>query len=519
VPTHDNGIRNTGRALAPLAVSWSLPITFNKDMLPLVRAEVAGQSVMLVFDTSTPSLAVFVRESGACVPAGDTPCYSQTVAFNQKTLKLCKDNERRCLGGADMFQCKAFMPESDVQGQKIFTLFEHLSANGLSFNESFLEGLDHVTLSGVALQDAPVRLIYRFEATDEKAAGAGLYGHVSGFLGAAGRELSCRKTTVWGGLLARIQTKVVSLDFALPGRSWLDTTQSKVVFDSTPGQSSVFPDLIWSEPKQLGDYLDAGRHEFLMYHIKVCNVDMLYNTSSNWLAVLLTGSPCLVLPPFLFDRLMTRIPVTCPFKSGERANGRLCRPNRSSGAKVTLPALSFRMNDTQGLGSRSDLDSHNYLPLERLVFEEKNEELLCIARADDEKFHLADMPSAYIGLGALAVRALQVAIDLPGRRIGLANKGDVFAESTNLYCTPSINCSSAMQVYYPPSNVCLDPDCSKYMFMTLDNYTKTCIWNPSLRYILVIILVTLGVLDILGHKLYKSAMYKARDPHGSQRNL
>jgi len=489
-----------------------MAVSFNSDNLPVVRAEVAGQPVMLVFDTATPNLAVFVSETGACLPE-ETSCYSQTKAMGKKSMRLCRDNERfwRC-SGSEPFTCQDSMPLSDARR----LLVDRKQANGIRFNESFLEGVDQVKLSSlgaVSMDGAPIRLVYHFLAANPGATGTGLYKHAGGLFGAAGKELSCRMTTIWSELLALFQTQVVSLDFTAPSASGT----SRVVFDSTVAQSSVFPNLLWSEPKQLGDYLDAGRHEFLMYHLQVCNIDLLYNTSSNWLAVLTTGSPCLVLPPFLFDRLMTRIPVTCPFKLGERADGRLCAPNRSSGSKITLPALSWRMNDTHG--SKHDVKPHIHLPLERLVINQGGAEQLCISRADDEQFNLADMVTSYIGLGSLVVSALNVAIDLPGRRIGLANKAFAAVESTDSHCTPNVECSSSMQVYYPPSNVCLDPDCSKYMFMTLDDDAKVCIWNPSLRYVLVVILVTLAVLDVLGYKLYKSAMYKARDPHANQRNL
>merc|ERR1712176_1368795 len=106
--------------------------------------------------------------------------------------------------------------------------------------------------------------------------------------------------------------------------------------------------------------INDGMHEFLMYHLGVCGVDLLYNTSSNWLTVIDTSGPCLSLPPFLFDRLMTHVPVDCPFRVGEPSRGQLCAPRRS-GAPSTLPALHFRLADDQ-----APQPPQLSLPLERL---------------------------------------------------------------------------------------------------------------------------------------------------------
>jgi len=314
-----------------------------------------------------------------------------------------------------------------------------------------------------------------------------------------------------------MQVSLISLDFAPPpsARFHSPGSSSRVVLDGIPRQSSVFSHLSWSQPKQVGDWLNDARHEFLMYHIKVCNIDLLYNTSSNWLAVLATSSPCLVLPPFLFDRLMSRIPVECPFKLGTPAFGRLCTPLRNAEDQITLPALSFRLNDSQTLDDASEQEV--YLPLERLVFKQSQDvneepvEQLCVSRSDKDDVNIADMMSSFIGIGSLVAAAMDIAIDLKGNTIGIATRGAFKDHSTNNFCTPSVNCTSPMQTYYPPRNVCLDPECSKYMLMTLDEDTKTCVWAPNVPFLFSTIIITLGLLDVIGHRLYKSAMEKASD--------
>merc|ERR1719263_2520213 len=104
-------------------------------------------------------------------------------------------------------------------------------------------------------------------------------------------------------------------------------------------------------------------HEFLMYHPKVCGIDLLYNTSSNWLTVIDTSGPCLTFPAFLFDRLRSRMPLKCPFSEGELSLGRLCTPDREAQGSSKLPNIYFQLEDT-GHPQPAQL----VLPLERLMF-------------------------------------------------------------------------------------------------------------------------------------------------------
>merc|ERR1712194_662446 len=165
-----------------------------------------------------------------------------------------------------------------------------------------------------------------------------------GILGASGPTLSCRNTTLWNELRKDVFTLTISLDFAQPpNATWQNTAAgpSQISFNHI---SPLYANrMLWSQPKQTGDIFDDGMYEFLLFDLQTCGVDMLYNTSSNWLAVVDTSGPCLMLPPFLFDRLMTRLPVTCGFESGDASHGRLCAPERESSQK--LPSLSFALDD------------------------------------------------------------------------------------------------------------------------------------------------------------------------------
>merc|ERR1712139_59843 len=121
------------------------------------------------------------------------------------------------------------------------------------------------------------------------------------------------------------------------------------------------------------------------------------------------------------------------------------------------------------------------LPLERLVFRNNSgQELLCISRTDDDYLsNTADMMFSHIAFGSLAVSALYTVVNLENGTIGLASKGDIAKESSDDFCTPPLKCISTMQTYYPPLNICEDPHCEEYVFMTLDAETRMCRWSHA----------------------------------------
>merc|ERR1712151_65850 len=100
-------------------------------------------------------------------------------------------------------------------------------------------------------------------------------------------------------------------------------------------------------------------------------------------------------------------------------------------------------------------------------------ELLCVARDDSIPQDLGpNMMSFHITFGSLALSAFYAVFDLENHTVGFANRGDLDAGSqANQSCTPSITCTSSMQTYFPPLNLCEDPRCADYMFTTLDEST------------------------------------------------
>jgi len=265
--------------------------------------------------------------------------------------------------------------------------------------------------------------------------------------------------------------------------------------------------IVWSQPKQIGDRFNDGMYLFLIYHPEVCGVDLLHNTSSNWLALVDTSGPCLTLPPFLFERLRAQLSISCPFEPGAPAHGQLCSPQRGPEGRVLLPSFDFRLEDHTEPEPRT-----LRLPLERLVFRDgAGREQLCVARDDGMKENsAADMTKAHIAFGSLAATAFYMVFDLANHTVGLADKGAEGASSDGS-CAPRVACRSPMQTYFPPLNVCEDPSCSDYMFMTLDEDTRTCRWSSAAPVSFAALLATLGVLDLISHRLYKQAIEKASE--------
>jgi len=335
-----------------------------------------------------------------------------------------------------------------------------------------------------------------------------LFKGADGILGGSGPTLSCRNTTLWNMLLQKLNVTSFFLDFHPPSASIFNDSQpSRIVFNEV--DPSTEKQMLWSQPKQIGDVINDAMHELLIYKPKVCGVDLLYNASSNWLTILDTSGPCLSLPPFLFDRLRTHIPMECPFNVREMSRGRLCSPAKVDGQRVKLPSLSFQLED-----SREPMPGSVELALERLVFRNSSgHELLCVARQDtNEDTTPANMMYSYahIAFGSMVASALNIAVDLQNGTMGFSAKGDPKGESSEAGCARAPTCVG-MQSFFPPMNVCEDPPCHNYLFMTVDQETKTCRWRSPMPMFFGLLLATLVLCDLLSHRLYKQAIERARD--------
>jgi len=138
--------------------------------------------------------------------------------------------------------------------------------------------------------------------------------------------------------------------------------------------------------------------------------------------------------------------------------------------------------------------------------------MLCVARSDyDTPDTRLDMMYSHIGFGSLAVSAVYTEVDLINNRTGLRARSNASVESTNAFCAEKAVCISPMQEYNEATNRCLDPDCSKYMFMYLDQNIKMCVWSVLAPVNLGIAIAALVGLEFFSHRLYKQAIERARE--------
>lgn len=502
-----------------------IDITYSIGMQPLIEVSVGGQWLKLVFDASSGNTVVFVKEAHACNPdtTPPTPCYSFDKANKSGTVSICDENRKiDCDTGQGLrYPCNVPLHVDNLTD--LPAKDDQLIIDGLQYNQKGVEGTDSVLLkvrdgstsSTIPFPSSPIRLLVApmrvLNSEDDKKIVLPLFNQTSGLFGASGPSLSCRNGSIWGALLKSKNVRLIIFDWYPPKKEsnpFWGNKRSRVYFDNV--DANYAQQLVWSQPKQSGDVFNDGMYEFLLYRPKVCGIDLLYNTSSNWLAVIDTSGPCLTLPSFLFDRFRSRVPLTCPFKQGERSYGQLCSPDRGGKTKAKLPSLSFNLDDAQ----EQDLPLSRVLPLERLVFKsdaDNGEEKLCVARADDDSARsTADMIFTHVAFGSLAVAAFYIVVNLENRSTGLASRGKD-SESSDDLCVESVQCTSPMQTYFPPRNLCEDPPCSDYIFMRLDEQSKMCLWSPVVPVCFVLLLVSLAVLDLLSHKLYKQAIQKARE--------
>lgn len=508
---------------------YFLDVQYSVGMQPLVKLSVGGQWLNLVFDASSGNTQIFVKEKDACVPKDLTPCYSYEAAKKNGYVRICKanDDDRIICGASGEYKCDDFIASLDDVKQ---AHEDQLVIDGIRYDQAGVEGLDSVQIDlgqdrRLSWSTMPVRLLVKAMSEHPgKPLENGplpLFEQTDGILGASGPSLGCRNETLWGNVLHNASATMFVLDLQPPPQARIRDDQSvpsRVVLNHLdPRHRSG---IVWSQPKQTGDVVNDGMHEFLVYRPHVCGVDLLYNVSSNWLAVIDTSGPCLSAPPFLFDAIMTHIPVLCPFRIGEPSLGRLCSPDRQRSAKtglssnVTLPTLWFQLQDDDDPAPKKVP-----LPLERLVFTNPHrgsgspgEELLCVARSDsDVSSQTADMMFSHIAFGSLVVSALYTVINLENATIGLSAKSDPPSESTSDFCAVPVTCTSTMQTYYPPRNICEDPDCGEYIFMILDKETKMCRWGSAVPAGFVALLLTLAFLDLASHRLYKQAIEKASE--------
>ena len=100
---------------------------------------------------------------------------------------------------------------------------------------------------------------------------------------------------------------------------------------------------------------------------------------------------------------------------------------------------------------------------------------VCVLRGQSVTGPNGQMRTPHISLGSLVLRSLYFAADYTSGGLGLANKlnsSTSLSSNTNTcpFCRSAVQCIG-QQTIDDYSNNCMDPDCSSYFFVTLDEST------------------------------------------------
>jgi Eukaryotic aspartyl protease len=201
----------------------------------------------------------------------------------------------------------------------------------------------------------------------------------------------------------------------------------------------------WSEPRTvLGDPTLSPDYVFNMHAPRVCNIDLLQSGQMYVKTIIDSGSACLSLPAHMFDALMRIVPAEC---------SDIYSCNLPSGLQAAMPTLSFSMEQN---------GNHLFVDLSKL-FVVNTLPRFCILRDAT--------PGAPIIFGTSVLRTFYVALSATTGQVGLANAATT--EESTLQCRKPLACIG-MQRRDDFLNVCVDPDCSDFLLMTLDETTKQC---------------------------------------------
>ncbi|KAJ3427804.1 aspartyl protease-related [Anaeramoeba flamelloides] len=239
--------------------------------------------------------------------------------------------------------------------------------------------------------------------------------------------------------------------------------------------------IYWGE-KQLKS--DDIFYEFTLFHFSVCGADLMYNDTSFLFGRIDTLSKCLSIPFFLVDSKLTSwLPLNC--------EGEYCRYVGKEPLDVDhLPSLIFQL---------SEKGSKFQIPLKSLYL--GNDKFCIITRKSVD----------YFTFGVMAMKNLYLAVNLQSRRIGFA---DYYSDaSDNSLCAIKPDCFGS-QIYYPPNNLCINPDCEKW-FYSVDEETMTCKVNLSFMIIIYLLIFAFFLVEfyiqIQKKKTINSIKNKKRD--------
>ncbi|KAF4686883.1 hypothetical protein FOZ60_004703 [Perkinsus olseni] len=423
------------------------------------------QELMLLVDSMGSDTVVVACDSGG-QPGS---CYKIDAS---DTAEACR-NPAECYADipnfGDFYDCQ---PSREMDWHKARRTTHYINLDGPRYFK--YEGIEVKELASISSVNESVSIPLRvaLDGAEGVSSGVSANGDVAGVRGLARATFTCRNdSTVADFCGSGVQLTGVTLDLAR-SRLIMWAELSPVATTWSEGLQDSGPRL----PRYPG---------FMVYHPTMCGSEMLTpDISSNWLAVASTLHECLIVPAVFLESLLGW------------ASNLHCTSNRTCTAAGPLPTLSFRLYEDTGLFPTF------HLPLDSLLMEDKK--TVCLQSFSSPM--TGEFTSTPIILGIRALRATFANITWVGNKVALEplKPSNEAAASARFGCALIPACTG-QQRYDARTNTCIDPVCSAYALMVVDEQSKTCVWATWVPYVFGILVVFLSAGDILSQRRSKVA--------------
>eukprot|EP00916_Digyalum_oweni_P027523 GHVL01045023.1.p1 GENE.GHVL01045023.1~~GHVL01045023.1.p1 ORF type:complete len:549 (+),score=112.21 GHVL01045023.1:52-1698(+) len=520
--------------------SFSQIKLLNNHLQPLVNVTIGDENLILIADVSFEGLLLMSKNSDFC-KKNKISCFDDEKAGLKNEFCTCS-NHPICLEGYQDVCSNCTYTQDIKKDYDVDMMFD-----ASVYRLSLVEGNVNCSLNGLTVSESPVKLGVEL-ATPKKPI---LFGHDQispvGFLGLAGKEFSCRDhSSLFEEYMLSKNASLFALDFGGSPDKWIYNQGGSIgekydkggsigeIYDK--GGSIDIGDIqniykndtiIWSLKRPSFDDYNNGLYWLFIFNLKICKANVLQTDTSNWISVLDSGSACLGLPSWLYQRIVNSWisphALMCPtYKDATKVHEQpgedsLCRVK--DGYLGKLPVITFELEE-------HDIEENTQetleLRLDDLVYyNDKKEAILCVAELPpvrsksgrDEVLEAGVDPlRERIVFGSLVIRSFYTIIDKNKNKVGLIQKqNNALKDNKNVLetCRERMKCVGA-QKYAENRNVCDDPPCSDWKFKKVDPITKQCIYAPWAITTGIILVAFVVVADICAHGFSLYLTMKAR---------
>ncbi|EEA05146.1 uncharacterized protein CMU_042190 [Cryptosporidium muris RN66] len=510
---------------------------------------IGDQHLRLAIDTLVEGIRLFEKLSPACnklthlnrreYGTGNSKfseirnCYDPKIS---SSATWCYNSDK-CFVGlySSVYNCDEHTEFPDFTNSNISNLallhnFQRVY-DGIIQNEISLEGNDMVVLPSLSprlvLQNFPIKLIRSNICNSNWPT----LEDFDGLIGIVGSSISCRESSLWNNLMLLYNASIYSFDInidsyneSLPMTSnseylhKIENSRYKPSFLYLGGSSPYWNinNIIWSESKQTGAIFEDALNLFQVYNIGVCGINLMQGISSHWTSALDFGSSCLSLPLFLYQRLISWLPVSCSeieYNNLQSSNSDI--PLLCIILKRPLPPLILHLEER----SLTPI----VILLDDLIVKNKDIDYLCLTVSiinsagniipiyiqkeyfDTSGPSIAPANSPLILFGTLVLKSFGITVNSQSGQVGFYTKNNknmhnnINYEVYNRHCTVKKFCLGN-STYFAPTNECMPPPCSSWLLYNLDETTNTCVLSRLVPIAIVATVVILTTVEL--HLMY-----------------